>query len=86
MGAIFKLTATAYLLVGLGVNVSLVSLSLPENHNRASGKSYARPNFVHIVIPQIVAQDPPPPDKPHPDRGSEGAGGRFVVEIIDLGV
>jgi hypothetical protein len=86
MGAILKLTATAYLLVGLGINLSLVSLGLPENQNRAYGKSYERPTFVQIIIPQIVAQDPPPPDKPRPDGGSEGAGGRCVIEIVDLAV
>ncbi len=86
MGDIFKLTATAYLLIGLGINVSLISLGLPENQDRASGKSYERPTFVQVIIPQIVAQDPPPPDKPHPDGGSEGAGGRCVIEIVDLAV
>jgi hypothetical protein len=86
MGAILKLTATAYLLIGLGINASLISLRSSETQDRASGKSYDRPTFVQIIMPQIVAQDPPPPDKPHPDGGSEGAGGRYVIEILDIAV
>jgi hypothetical protein len=86
MGAILKLTATAYLLIGLGINVSVISLGLPETQDRESGKSYDLPNFVQITMPHIVAQDPPPPDKPHPNGGSEGAGGRCVIEIVDLAV
>ncbi len=86
MGAILKLTATAYLLIGLEISSPLISFGLPENQGRASGKSYVRPNFVQITIMPMLAQDPPPPDKPHPSGESEGAGGRCVIEILDLAV
>lgn len=86
MGAIFKLTATAYLLVGLGMNLPRISSGLPENPVSGANKSYERLTFVQINILPILAQDPPPPDKPRPEGGSEGAGGRCVIEVWDLSV
>ena len=86
MGASLKLTTALYLLMGLGINASLISYGVIQNHDRRLGQtSWNRPTVLPMILCQGEDPPPPPDDKLSPDSG-DSAGGRYVDPVVDVSV